>query len=395
MNSQLIRKTFDEGKGIFLMCPNWIPRALLEPGKRLRLLADDYSRLGLKRGYICERWFSATEKAETGPEAPEDEGLSYIYSNGTRLLFKDCVAVLGSDLIGREIWEQYHRWPVFSKFFDYKCTSFHHLHHKEKDAALVGLQSKPEAYYYPAEMNLSLDSAPVTYFGFDPSVTKEEIIGRLSQFENHENRLTELSRAFRLELGTGWYTPPGVLHACGSLCTYEPQWMSESCSLWENHTPGGSIVPYDEFAGKVPENKRRDLEYLYNLMDIEANFDPDYRKKYFRRPVIEIEDKYYTQKWITYGNPFFAAKELRIQPGQTVVVKDNAAYGCILIQGHGRFGVFQAEAPNVIRFGEQTYDEFFVSERSAREGVRIENNSHQEFVMLKHFCHNVNAPSGN
>jgi hypothetical protein len=81
--------------------------------------------------------------------------------------------------------------------------------------------------------------------------------------------------------------------------------------------------------------------------------------------------------------------------GQTVVVKDNAAYGCILIQGHGRFGVFQAEAPNVIRFGEQTYDEFFVSERSAREGVRIENNSHQEFVMLKHFCHNVNAPSGN
>ena len=390
--STAIEKVFEEGKGILLMTPNWIPRPLLVPGKRLRLHPDDYRCLGLKRGAICERWFSATKNAETGPDAPKDEGLSYVKAGEGRILFRDFVEELGERLVGKEIWEKYHGWPMFSKFYDYKCESFHHLHHMEKDAELVGVPSKPEAYYFPVEMNLSHDAAPVTYFGFDPSVTKEEIMERLEKFETKENNLTELSRGFRLELGTGWYTKPGVLHACGSLCTYEPQWMSETCSLWENYTPGSRIAPYEEFAGKVPEEKKRDLKYLYGLMDEEANFDQDYRKHYFRRPVVETENGQYTQKWITYGNPYIGAKELRIRPGQTVTVKDQAAYGCILIQGHGKFGVHQAEAPVVIRYGEQTYDEFFVSEDAAKAGVVIENHSGQEWVMLKHFCHNCGMP---
>ena len=51
-----------------------------------------------------------------------------------------------------------------------------------------------------------------------------------------------------------------------------------------------------------------------------------------------------------------------------------------------------SEAPNVIRYGEQTYDEFFVSEATAQKGIVIENHSNQELVMLKHFCHNAGAP---
>lgn len=391
----VIEKGFQQGKGIFLMSPNWIPRPLLEPGKRLRLHPNDYYCLGLKRGAICERWFSATENAETGPGAPEDEGLSYIYVDGEKVLFRDCVEELGAALIGNELWNRYGRWPMFSKFYDYKCESFHHLHHKEKDAELVGVRTKPEAYYFPVEMNASENSIQCTFFGFDPSVSKEEIIERLALFEIRENRLTELSRAFRLELGTGWYTKPGVLHACGSLCTYEPQWMSESCSLWENYTPGGRIAPYEELAGKVPEDKKRDLDYIYNLMDEEANFDPNYRQKYFRRPIVEVETPQFIQKWITYGNPYIGAKELRIRPGQTVTVKDQAAYGCILLQGHGKFGEYDAEAPTIIRYGEQTYDEFFVSEEAAQKGVEIHNTSRQEWVMLKHFCHNCGMPDAN
>ena len=392
MNHALIDQAFRQGEGVLLLCPNWIPRPLLAAGRRLRLAPEDYSKLGLKRGQICERWFSATARAETGPDAPEDEGLSYVYVDGERVLFRDCVEYLGAALVGPELWERYHGFPMFSKFYDYKPESFHHLHPKEEDAAKVGAKSKPEAYYFPMEMNLSLGDAPVTYFGFDPSVTKEEILERLSLYELRENKLTELSRAFRLELGTGWYTAPGVLHACGSLCTYEPQWMSESCSLWENYTPGSSVAPYEELVAKVPEDKKRDMEYIYSLMDEDANFDPEYRKHYFRRPVVEIETDQYVQKWITYGNPYIAAKELRIKPGQTVVIKDRAAYGCILIQGYGKVGAHKCEAPNVIRYGEQTYDEFFVSEATAQKGIVIENHSNQELVMLKHFCHNAGAP---
>ena len=35
------------------------------------------------------------------------------------------------------------------------------------------------------------------------------------------------SRAYRLEVGAGWQINPGILHAPGSLVTYEPQVASD------------------------------------------------------------------------------------------------------------------------------------------------------------------------
>ena len=55
-----------------------------------------------------------------------------------------------------------------------------------------------------------------------------------------------------------------------------------------------------------------------------------------------------------------------MQPGETVVVQDPAAYGCILVQGHGRVGVHPAEAAVMLRYGQMSADEFFVSEAAAR-----------------------------
>ena len=40
----------------------------------------------------------------------------------------------------------------------------------------------------------------------------------------------------------------------------------------------------------------------------------------------------------------------------------------------------------MIRFGQMTEDEMFVSENAAREGVRVENRSESDpLVILKHF----------
>ncbi len=73
-------------------------------------------------------------------------------------------------------------------------------------------------------------------------------------------------------------------------------------------------------------------------------------------------------------------------PGETVVVKDGAAYGCILVQGHGKFGVYAAEAAIMLRFGQLSADEYFVSESAARQGVSVANHSRWEpMVILKHF----------
>lgn len=393
MTKALIDQAINQGSGILKLVPNWVPRTFNRPGKRLRLHPDDYTACGIKRGYIEERWFCATNLVKPGPYSPEDEGLSYVYVDGEKVLFLDVVNQLKGQLIGDELMEKYGKWPMFSKFYDYQYASFHHVHHMQEAAECIGAQPKPEAYYFPPQMNMSgVGASPYTFFGFDPSVTKEEIMERLRMYETADNHITDLSRAFRLELGTGWYTPAGVLHACGSLCTYEPQWTSDVFSAWEN-CPSGEMMDYGNLASGIPEGKERDLEYIFNLMDWDVNFDPEYRKKYFRRPIVEVETPEYVQKWITYGNPYFGAKELTVMPGKTVVIKDKAAYGCIVIQGYGTMGAHKVESPQVIRYGQQTSDEFFVSHQAATEGVVIQNLSSEPLVMLKHFASNCGMPA--
>ena len=56
-----------------------------------------------------------------------------------------------------------------------------------------------------------------------------------------------------------------------------------------------------------------------------------------------------------------------------MTIKDSAAYGLIMMQGHGKMGVWDIETPTLIRFGQLTYDEFFVTEQAAKEGVKITN----------------------
>ena len=94
----------------------------------------------------------------------------------------------------------------------------------------------------------------------------------------------------------------------------------------------------------------------------------------------------YTEKWVCYRSDAFSAKELTVHPGQTVTIKDAAAYGMIMMQGHGKMGVWDVETPTMIRYGQLTNDEFFVTEAAAQEGIEITNHSTTDpLAMLKHF----------
>jgi hypothetical protein len=65
---------------------------------------------------------------------------------------------------------------------------------------------------------------------------------------------------------------------------------------------------------------------------------------------------------------------------------DAAAYGLILLECYGTLGAHKVDTPSVIRYGELTNDEFFVTESAAKSGVTICNASTTEpLVMLKHF----------
>lgn len=319
MKNRLIRNIFEEGNGILRLLPNFIPRNFSKPGFRLKLHPDDYYPFGVSRGAIKERWFCSTVKAQNGEYAQPSEGLSFVATNmdgGETIAFVDVVNELGEELIGPELFKEYGTWPMFAKFFDYDEPLFHHLHPNDEAAKHIGSKGKPEAYYYPAQLNSYKGKFPYTFFGLLSDVTKEEVLSKLLDFTTGDNKITTLSKAYRLETGTGWYTPPGVLHAPGSLLTYEPQWNSDVNAVFENIT-AGETNEYALLVQSCPTDKKNDLNYVLELLDWGKNIDPFYKQKYFRPPVLcRKEEDVYCETWITYGNPFIGAKELSIEPGK-------------------------------------------------------------------------------
>ena len=390
----LAEMALEQGKGVVRLAPAWVPRSFCVPGRRIKLHPDDYYALGGVRGGIDERWFSSTTPADNGPLTSPNEGLSFIvFEDGgemKQVLLRDAVADLKGALIGGRIWDEYGRWPMYSKFFDNKGALPHHIHHDDDHAAKVGQLGKPEAYFFPTQLNNHGGDFPYTFFGIQPGVSKDQVRQALKDFIKGDNKLTNLSQAFRLEPGTGWDVPPGVLHAPGSLCTYEPQKASDVFAMYQSLT-GDQIVPEELLWKDTPGERKGDVDYLVEVIDWEMNTDPNFAAKRFMRPVPvkpldEMRAAGYVDQWICYKSDAFSAKELTILPGATVTVRDAAAYGCIVLQGHGTMGAWDIESPALIRFGQLTHDEFFVSESAAKEGVVITNPSKTDpIVMLKHF----------
>ena len=392
--SNLMQSALEQGRGILRLAPNWVPRSFCIPGRRIKLHPDDYYALGGERGGIDERWVSSTTPAENGPLTGENEGLSEVVfeDGGTteRFLLRDAVSELKGQIIGDRLWDAHESWPMYSKFFDNLGALPHHIHHRDEHAALTGQKGKPEAYYFPPQANNHGGDYPYTFFGLTPGTEKDQVRACLENFSKGDNKITDLSQAHRLEPGTGWDVPPGVLHAPGSLCTYEPQKASDVFSMYQSLV-GNQVVPEELLWKDTPEDRRGDVDWLMEVIDWDKNVDPAFAEKSFMRPapvrpLEEMEPEGYVESWVCYRSDAFSAKELTVHPGRTVTITDAAAYGLIMMQGHGTMGTWDVETPALIRFGQLTHDEYFVSEAAAREGVEITNPSKTDpIVMLKHF----------
>ena len=383
-----------QGGGILRLAPAWVPRIFTVPGRRIKLHPDDYYALGSERGGISERWFSSTTQADNGLKTAPNEGLSFILvedgGNTKQILFRDVIDELKGEVIGDRIWKEHERWPMYSKFFDNMGALPHHIHQKDEHVASLGLLGKPEAYFFPPQVNNHGGDFPFTFFGFNPGTTKEQVKETLINFTKGDNKITNLSRSYRLETSTGWDVPPGVLHAPGSLCTYEPQRASDVFSMFQSLV-NDQLVSESLLWRDTPENKVGDFNHLIALIDWEINLDPKFQENRFMRPKPvndpkEMNAQGYHENWIVYKSKYFSAKELTVFPGSSTTIKDSAAYGMIMMQGHGTMGNWDIETPALIRYGQLTHDEFFVTERAASEGVRITNLSQSDpLVILKHF----------
>jgi hypothetical protein len=389
-NTQLIKDALTAGDGLVRLAPCWVPRSFLMPGGRLKLDPRDLYALGAHRGGIDERWFSSTTNAANGPGTPSDEGLSYIAADGKRVLLKEAIDTQGDAFLGADVMRERGGWNLLCKFFDNLGPIPHHMHQNDADAARVGQRGKPEAYYFPPQYNFKDNNFPYTFMGLEPGTTKDDIRRCLERWNEGDNGILYHSKAYRLKPGTGWQVDAGILHAPGSLVTYEPQVNSDVFGMFQSLVEGRA-VPWDLLVKDVPPEHHHDLDYILNMLDWDANVDPEFAKHRLFHPTPvrgeqEMNDGGYSEKWVVYSTGFYSAKELTVFPKRSVTITDAAAYGLIVVQGWGSIGRMEVETPSLIRFGEMTKDELFVTAAAAQSGITVTNRSDTEnLVMLKHF----------
>jgi hypothetical protein len=389
----LVDAALEESGGLLRLAPCWVPRSFLQPGRRLKLHPDDLYAYGLNRGGIDERWFGSTTIAANENRTP-DEGLSYCVFQDSRFTLVNAVQEGGAQIVGDSIWQKYQRWPVYSKFFDNMGPIPHHMHQSQEHARLVGQEGKPESYYFPPQHNNTGNNFPYTFMGLEPGTTKEEVRKCLENWNKGDNGILDLSKAYRLKPGSGWLIGPGILHAPGSLCTYEPQWGSDVFAMFQSLVEGRE-VPRELLVKNIPPEKHFDLDFILSELDWEANVDPYFKNNHYLEPVPVAEAEGYADRWIVYGKvngeQLFTAKELTIEPGTKCTIRDNGAYGLTVVQGSGKMNKLVLDCPKLIRFTELTEDEVFCTEPAARAGVTFENTSDVEnLVVLRYFGPDAN-----
>jgi hypothetical protein len=157
----------------------------------------------------------------------------------------------------------------------------------------------------------------------------------------------------------------------------------------------GRYVPWSLLVKDVPKEKHKDLDFIIGELDWEKNVDTHFKKSNYLEPIVDRErsGEGYTDRWIVYGTvdgeQLFSAKELTIEPGAKCTVKDPGASGWITVQGRGRIGKLNLQTPAMIRFGEETEDEVFITHAAATRGVEIENTGSEPLVGLRYFGPNV------
>lgn len=387
-----VNRALEVGQGILHLAPNWVPRFFAVPGARIGLARQDLYAFGPQRGGIDERWLASTTQPDNGPDMVDHEGLSRLVDpDGGRVLLKDAIDEMPDELIGQAMYDQWGRWPTLGKLFDNVGPLPLHIHPMKEHAALVGEAHKPEAYYFPPQYNQILHEFPHTFFGLTPGTQKEDVIRCLERWNEGDNGVLDLSRAYRVKVGDGgWMMPPGILHAPASAVTYEIQWGTDTFSMFQSLV-NGMAIPWNLVVKNVPDDKKQDLDFIVSLLDWDSNVRDDFKEYYSKTSVVAAggDDEGYVDKWVIHGQSLgedvFSAKELTVQPGHSVRIVDPGPCGLLVVQGHGEIGPHTVAAEHYIRFDQLTWDEFFVTAKAATDGYTVKNTGPGPLVLLRHF----------
>ena len=280
MNSAL-----EAGEGILRLAPTWVPRSFLMPGRRLKLAPQDYYALGAHRGGIDERWFASTTAAANDNREP-DEGLSYVVHEGA----SSSRFATPSPRTG----------PSSSAAGSGTSTS---AGRSTASSSTTWARSRTTCTRTTSRPPRSASRASRSRTTFRRSSTRSATTSRTpsSAWSRARPRRTSAAawsagtrattassiyaRRTACKPGTGWLVPPCILHAPGSLVTYEPQWGSDVFGMYQSMVEG-RYVPWKLLVKDVPKEYHHDLDYLVEQLDWEANVNPSFKDTHYLEPIV-------------------------------------------------------------------------------------------------------------
>lgn len=382
---EVVEQALARGNGILRLRPAWVARDFLPPGRRLGLREEEYD-VG-ERGFICERWLASVTHADNRI-GPPDEGLSYLaLDSGEQITLKEAVEVAGPSILGAEYARTHKGLGRLAKIYDFGARIPYHIHQRKEDAALLGHNSKEEAYYFPE--GLDVGPHPETFFGVHPYIVEQKKTDLLLPYlvEWKDDLILRHSRAYLLVPGEGFHLPSGVLHAPGTAVTIELQEDSDVFAMLQALVAGKIISKDLLFKDVHPERRaQRGERAVLDQIDWAISGDPYFYENRHTPPVpvTETPQPGGEEHWIYYNTTKFSGKRLIVKPGQTFTSLDKGVYNILVWQGEGRVDGHPVKA------GDFERDELLVSHARATTPMTIENTGHSDLMIIKFFGPDIN-----
>jgi len=383
---EIVEKALEKGNGILNLEPAWVARDFLPPGRRLGLAEEAYD-VG-ERGFICERWLASVTKADNAV-GPEDEGLSYLANidSKQKITLKSAVDEAGDLIMGKEYAKTHKGLGRLAKIYDFGARIPYHIHQMEKDAKLVGRNSKDEAYYFPEGVDTG--PHPETFFGVHPYIVDEKKYDILLPYlvEWKDDMILQHSRAYLNVPGEGFFLPSGVLHAPGTALTIELQEDSDVFAMLQALNAGKIISKELLFKDVRKEDREKYGErIILDQLDWPANGDPYFYENH-HLPNIFIEETKQeggVEHWIYYNTTKFSGKRLVVKPGQSFTSKENGVYNILVWKGTGTYDGHRIEAGNF------ECDELLISHDRAIKPLTVKNDGKEDLLIIKFFGPDIN-----
>ena len=380
-----VEKALEKGNGTLNLSPAWVARDFLPPGKRLGLKEKEYD-VG-NRGYICERWLASVTNADNAV-GPEDEGLSYLNTGSKdEITLKEAVEKAADLIMGQEYAKTHRGLGRLCKIYDFAARIPYHIHQMEKDAKLVGRNSKDEAYYFLDDIELG--PHPETFFGVHPYIADQKKYDLLLPYlvEWKDDFILRHARAYLNVTGEGFFLPSGVLHAPGTALTLELQEDSDVFAMLQALN-AGKIISKDLLFKDVRkiDREQKGEKVILEQIDWETCGDPYFYENHHleSRLIEETKQPGGEEYWIYYNTTKFSGKKVIVNPGQSFVSKDKGVYNILVWRGKGKFDGKDIEAGNF------ECDELLISCDRAVKPLTIKNEGRVDLLLFKFFGPDIN-----